>query len=127
MTTFRFTLFALVLTLSLKSQLKPAELKGKWKYLDGSGGLTGKGPGYTTEQNVIYQFSKNGTMKRFVNGKLQECSDFKLKEETLGSDPTYKSCLFFANGLRSSVKRSGDTLFIKENMADGFEYRLLRK
>jgi len=127
MANVRLTFFILLVGFSLSAQIKNKDLVGTWHYLLGYGGITGKGPGYTPEDNVFYHFSRSGRLKQSVRGKKQANLRYTLRADTTLPNSDYPSVLFYSNGHTNLVRRNGDTLFIKENMADGFEYVLIKR
>lgn len=125
----RFSFLAVILgySLSASAQLNTKELAGKWLYMSGSGGITGKGPGIRPEDKVIYHFSKNGQVRHFQKGKLRETQRFTLSKAGDSSALLYTTQINYSNGHTQLAGIKADTLYLKDSMADGFELVLLRK
>jgi hypothetical protein len=124
----RFTFLVLIggLSFSASAQLKTKELAGKWLYLRGSGGITGKGPGFRPEDKVIYHFSKNGQVRHCQKGKPKETQLFTLSKAGDSADSLYRTQINYSNGHTQLAGIKADTLYLKDSMADGFELVLLR-
>jgi hypothetical protein len=124
----RFTFLVLIggMSLSVSGQLKTKDLVGKWLYLRGSGGITGKGPGFKPEDKVIYRFSKNAEVRHYQKGKPKGKQNFTLSKAGDPIDPMYTTQIKYSNGHTQLAGIKADTLYLKDSMADGFELVLLR-
>lgn len=127
MLNFRLIIVFISLNTSFFAQMKNTELAGKWHYLRSSGGITGKGPGYTKAEQVVFHFSKNGKYRDCRKGKQIQTLRFTLKSAAVSSDQGFNTLIQYSNSMTHLARRSGDTLYLKENVADGFDYVLFRK
>ncbi|MDI1353483.1 MAG: hypothetical protein PSX36_01105 [bacterium] len=113
--------------------MKPAsgfpqkKLFAHWNFLSGSGGITGKGPGWTKENQIHIQFKKNGSYYFFENGKPKTCDKFLLIEKNSLLTGQKVNMIDYRNGSDQSFRISGDTLFLQDEMQDGFSYIFLKK
>lgn len=123
------TLFVLSSLFLLFFAAKPKtaqHLYGKWKYCSGSGGFTGKGPAWNAADNIYFEFKKNGKFKKTENKKNVENDSFKI--EVLKSSEQKTDAFKLVFSMRPSMLAviTGDTLYLNEDVADGFSYVFAR-
>jgi hypothetical protein len=103
------------------------QLQGKWSYVSGSGGFTGKGPGYTKEQKVVFEFQKKGKFQRTEKGKVLTKDSYQLLLPTMVSAGAETFVIKYQNSMEQNAMLKSDTLYLQEAVADGFSYVLVRE
>lgn len=120
-----FILLSLLFSLSARAQTSKTEVKkisGRWLYLSGSGGFTGKGPGWVVGSNIQFEYKKNGRFSKIENEKKTEKDKFKIMAKV-----GQASLLIYKNLPVQRYEIKSDTLFLSDTMADGFQYIFVRK
>ena len=102
-------------------------LYGTWLYESGSGGITGKGPGWTSEQGITIQFKRRGCCITRENGKVKSRQRFKirLQKTQFYEDPVW--VIDYKKNQDQLFEIKDKVLLLQDNAVDGFSYRYLRK
>jgi hypothetical protein len=103
-----------------------ASLVGKWKYLSSSGGITGRGAGWNETSTIIFEFKKKGTFKKIENKKTTTSDTFSTESTAAGDSGEKNLKIIFKNQPAMVASFTNDTLFLQEDVADGFEYVFVR-
>lgn len=115
-----------VLTGSKSKPKIDAALIGKWKYITGSGGFTGKGPGWDATTGIYFEFKKKGNFKKIENKKTTQCDNFTTEIKATNEVGEKVIKISFKKQLALLASFSADTLFLQEDVADGFSYVFVR-
>jgi hypothetical protein len=121
-------LFCCLILLLLQgfAQKKSSAIFGKWNYHSGSGGFTGKGPGWTEADKVTLDLKKNGTYCLQQNSKPLIADKFRLtKIKSIYGE--MRDCLDLKKHMDQSFILHGDTLLLTDEVHDGFSYIFIRK
>lgn len=118
--------FLLVALFCVAAIPKPEKrIIGTWSYLSGSGGFTGKGPGWTREQQIEFVFKKNGKFFSRANKKIIASDRYTVQSNSKTQDQVVT--LQFQKQITMAAFVRADTLFLTEQVADGFSYIFLKK
>jgi hypothetical protein len=124
---FSFFLFTLICCKSVKNNSSDP-LTGSWQYVTSSGGFTGKMVVWEPNSNIVIEFTKNSKYKRSENGKITLEGDFALKQsKSMISGEEENLIDYGSNNPVQSYKISNDTLYLRDEIADGFSYVFVRK
>ena len=124
-------LCCLMLVFFILSGSKPkpkidASLVGKWKFLSSSGGITGRGAGWDDKSMIVFEFKKKGTFKKIENKKTTVTDTFSTESVAAGDSGEKNVKIIFKNQTAMIASFTGDTLFLQEDVADGFGYIFVR-
>lgn len=108
-----------------KTKVDPA-LIGKWKYLSSSGGITGRGASWDEKSKIIFEFKKKGTFKKIENKKTTASDTFSTENIAAGDNGEKSLRIIFKNQSTMIASFTNDTLFLQEDVADGFGYVFVR-
>lgn len=125
-------LCCLMLVFFILSGSKPkpkidAVLVGKWKYLSSTGGITGKGAGWDEKSTILFEFKKKGTFKKIENKKTVLCDSFSTETQVVAEGGENLIKINFKNQMAMLASIKSDTLFLQEDVADGFSYVFVRQ
>lgn len=103
---------------------------GSWEWAQSSGGIAGVV--YTPETQGYSQtieFNANDIYKRYRDGQLQEETHYTLLQDTSILSNTVVDMVQYEDDIRQSFSFSsnGDTLFLKDDVFDGFDYIYIRR
>jgi hypothetical protein len=127
---FFFLFFFVSSAVGQKAQQAPPvqkRLYGQWKFHASSGGFSGKGPGWPANAKICVEFKRNGSYRFFENGKTKQKDKFKLVERKTVFGAELLPVIDFANNLDQTYEIKGDTLYLRDAVADGYSYQFLRK
>ena len=127
-----FLILALVLTgVSCKKVTAPneasKELFGSWTYVSNTGGFTGAGGSNRFSEDAWVEFTESGSFKVYVGSVKQSQKDFKLELKESIYDVNPRTALVYDNGEYETYQISNDTLYLSDEMFDGYTYRFIRK
>jgi hypothetical protein len=127
-----FALLFLGLTiLSCAQQLSSKEpvkaIVGKWRFVSSSGGFSGKGVDWKASDKILAEYKKNGNYKLTSSGKLKKQDHFSISKGRGIRSGEQTELLHFKNSIEQEFHIKGDTLFLDENVHDGFSYIFIRK
>lgn len=126
--------FLVVSTLFLSScyklQVPNEEAKrifGSWQFHSSTGGLSGQGAQGLTQEHWI-SYSEKGKYTLNKNDKQLEKSKFRYetRNSIMGGERTM-IIYHVASFSTQSFTVSGDTLYLVDEMYDGFDYKFVRK
>jgi hypothetical protein len=124
---FIFLVVALVNCKSTKTN-SSYPLVGSWQYMTSSGGFTGKMAVWEPNSNVMIEFTKNSKYKRSENNKITIEDNFTLKRaKSMVSGEEENLIGYTSNSPDQSYRISNDTLYLRDEIADGFSYIFVRK
>ncbi len=103
------------------------KLFGQWIFHSSSGGFTGQGADWATTDNIIILFKNNGTYQRTGKAMPAVKDTFKFVKgaSILSEEQVY--LIDYKNNIDQSFSIKGDTLFLFDEVHDGFSYTFLRK
>ncbi len=127
-----FFILALVLTgVSCKKVTAPndasKELFGSWTYDGNTGGFTGAGGSNRFSEDTWVEFTESGSFKVYVGSVKQSQKNFTIefKESIYDVDP--RTALVYDDGDYETFQIFNDTLYLSDEMYDGYTYRFIRK
>ncbi|MEN9441735.1 MAG: hypothetical protein RLZ33_1812 [Bacteroidota bacterium] len=125
-------ILALVLTgVSCKKVTAPndasKELFGSWTYDSNTGGFTGAGGSNRFSEDAWVEFTESGSFKVYVGSVKQSQKDFTLELKESIYDVNPRTTLVYDNGEYETYQISNDTLYLSDEMFDGYTYRFIRK
>lgn len=127
-----FFILALVLTgVSCKKVTAPndasKELFGSWNYDGNTGGFTGAGGSNRFSEDAWVEFTESGSFKVYVGSVKQSQKNFTIefKESIYDVDP--RTALVYDDGDYETFQIFNDTLYLSDEMYDGYTYRFIRK
>lgn len=97
---------------------------GEWQFRSDSGGWAGSGGSSLTEENWI-DISEKGIFKMYKGSKKIEKSHFTLETHT--GFYNYKLVFKERSPRSMTYKVDADTLWLSEEVADGYSYKYVRK
>ena len=103
------------------------ELFGSWTYDSNSGGLMGSGGSNRFSVDSSVEFTESGNFKVYVGSVQQSQKNFtiELKESIYDVNP--REALVYDNGDYETFQIFNDTLYLSDEMYDGYTYRFIRK
>lgn len=106
---------------------KSKELFGSWTYDSNSGGLMGAGGSNRFSVDSSVEFTESGNFKVYVGSVQQSQKNFtiELKESIYDVNP--REALVYDNGDYETFQIFNDTLYLSDEMYDGYTYRFIRK
>lgn len=124
-------LCCLMLVFFILSGSKPktkidAAIVGQWKYLSSSGGITGRGAGWDEKSKIIFEFKKKGTFKKIENKKTTLIDTYSTESGLTAESAEKNLKIIFKNQMHMTASFNNDTLFLQEDVADGFSYVFIR-
>lgn len=103
------------------------ELFGSWTYDSNSGGLIGAGGSNRFSEDAWVEFTESGSFKVYVGSVKQSQKDFTLELKESIYDINPRTALVYDNGEYETYQISNDTLYLSDEMFDGYTYRFIRK
>jgi len=130
-TTFLFLLFLSGILASCKKITTPTDeskkLFGSWTYDGNTGGFTGAGGSNRFSVDAWVEFTENGSFNVFVGSVKQSSKNFTLELKESIYDVNPRTALVYDNGEYETYQISNDTLYLSDEMFDGYTYRFIRK
>lgn len=103
------------------------ELFGSWNYDGNTGGFTGAGGSNRFSEDAWVEFTTSGSFKVYVGSVKQSQKDFTLELKESIYDINPRPALVYDNGEYETYQISNDTLYLSDEMYDGYTYRFIRK
>lgn len=103
------------------------ELFGSWTYDSNSGGLIGVGGSNRFSEDASVKFTESGCFKVYVGSVKQSQKNFTLELKKSIYDVNPRTALVYNNGDFETIQISNDTLYLSDEMYDGYTYRFIRK
>ena len=105
------------------------KLFGKWRFVSSSGGFAGTG-NTSYSSNDLYEYKENGTFSHYEGNQLIDQSSFSLQLGPSIFSQTDQLLIHFG-GLSPQLSQSfvidQDTLFLSEEVYDGFQYVFVKQ
>lgn len=105
------------------------KLFGKWRFVSSSGGFAGTG-NTNYSSNDLYEYKENGTFSHYEGNQLIDQSSFSLQLGPSIFSQTDQLLIHFG-GLSPQLSQSfvidQDTLFLSEEVYDGFQYVFVKQ
>jgi hypothetical protein len=105
------------------------KLFGKWRFVSSSGGFAGTG-NTSYSSNDIYEYKENGTFSHYQGNQLIDQSSFSLHLGPSIFSQTDQLMIHYG-GLSPQLSQSfvidQDTLFLSEEVYDGFQYVFVKQ
>jgi len=105
------------------------KLFGKWRFVSSSGGFAGTGNS-SYSSNDIYEYKENGTFSHYQGNQLIDQSSFSLQLGPSIFSQTDQLMIHYG-GLSPQLSQSfvidQDTLFLSEEVYDGFQYVFVKQ
>ena len=102
---------------------------GKWRFVSSSGGFAGTG-NTSYSSNDVYEYKENGTFSHYQGNQLIDQSSFSLQLGPSIFSQTDQLLIHFG-GLSPQLSQSfvidQDTLFLSEEVYDGFQYVFVKQ
>lgn len=103
------------------------EIIGTWSYKSNDGGFSGTGGSTRFSSNSTIEFSDKGVYKEFDGTKKIEKYRFSIQMSSNSVYLPYEVVFENAEILSYNYIINSDTLYLNENVADGFSYVFVRK
>ena len=105
------------------------KLFGKWRFVSSSGGFAGTG-NTSYSSNDVYEYKENGTFSHYQGNQLIDQSSFSLQLGPSIFSQTAQLLIHYG-GLSPQLSQSfvidQDTLFLSEEVYDGFQYVFVKQ
>jgi hypothetical protein len=105
------------------------KLFGKWRFVQSYGGFAGTG-NTSYSSNDVYEYKENGTFSHYEGNQLIDQSSFSLQLGPSIFSQTDQLLIHFG-GLSPQLSQSfvidQDTLFLSEEVYDGFQYVFVKQ
>jgi hypothetical protein len=105
------------------------KLFGKWRFVSSSGGFAGTG-NTSYSSNDVYEYKENGTFSHYQGNQLIDQSSFSLQLGPSIFSQTDQLLIHYG-GLSPQLSQSfvidQDTLFLSEEVYDGFQYVFVKQ
>ena len=100
---------------------------GTWRFVYSSGGLWGGGNA-SFDATDTYEYKENGTFSHRKDGQLIDQMNFSLQLGTSITSQTDQLMIHYgAGGYRQSFQIQNDTLFLSDEVYDGFQYVFVKE
>jgi hypothetical protein len=100
---------------------------GTWRFVYSSGGLWGGGNA-SFDATDTYEYKENGTFSHRKDGQLIDQMNFSLQLGTSITSQTDQLMIHYgAGGYRQSFQIQNDTLFLSDEVYDGFQYVFVKQ
>jgi len=104
-----------------------AQLPGKWKWIESSGGIDGRTETpESTGDAVTIEFTLT-TMKKFVNGNLESVVDYKIQSGFSIRTTQNTDLVVYENGTKQSVELNANFLVLYEECYDCFQHNYIKE
>ena len=105
------------------------KLFGKWRFVSSSGGFAGTG-NTSYSSNDVYEYKENGTFSHYQGNQLIDQSSFSLQLGPSIFSQTDQLLVHYG-GISPQLSQSfvidQDTLFLSEEVYDGFQYVFVKQ
>ena len=103
------------------------KLFGTWRFVYSSGGLWGGGNA-SFDATDTYEYKENGTFSHRKDEQLIDQMNFSLQLGTSITSQTDQLMIHYgAGGYRQSFQIQNDTLFLSDEVYDGFQYVFVKQ
>ena len=103
------------------------KLFGKWRFVSSSGGFAGTG-NTSYSSNDLYEYKENGTFSHYQGNQLIDQSSFSLQLGPSITSQTDQLLIQYGTvGYKQSFQISNDTLFLSDEVFDGFQYVFVKQ
>jgi len=103
------------------------KLFGTWRFVSSSGGFSGAGNA-SFDATDTYEYKENGTFSHRKDGQLMDQMNFSLQLGTSITGQTDQLMIHYGLvGYRQSFQIQNDTLFLSDEVYDGFQYVFVRE
>ena len=103
------------------------ELFGIWRFVSSSGGFAGTG-NTSYSSNDLYEYKENGTFSHYQGNQLIDQSSFSLQLGPSITSQTDQLLIQYGTvGYKQSFQISNDTLFLSDEVFDGFQYVFVKQ
>ena len=100
---------------------------GTWRFVYSSGGLWGGGNA-SFDATDTYEYKENGTFSHRKDGQLIDQMNFSLQLGPSISSQTDQLLIQYGTvGFKQSFQISNDTLFLSDEVYDGFQYVFVKQ
>jgi hypothetical protein len=100
---------------------------GTWRFVYSSGGLWGGGNA-SFDATDTYEYKENGTFSHRKDEQLIDQMNFSLQLGTSITSQTDQLMIHYgAGGYRQSFQIQNDTLFLSDEVYDGFQYVFVKQ
>ncbi|MEN9422445.1 MAG: hypothetical protein RLZZ107_1926 [Bacteroidota bacterium] len=100
---------------------------GKWRFVSSSGGFAGTG-NTSYSSNDLYEYKENGTFSHYEGNQLIDQSSFSLQLGTSITGQTNQLMIHYGVvGYQQSFQINNDTLFLSDEVYDGFQYVFVKQ
>ena len=130
---YKISHFVLVLVLfsSCKKIETPNEqsklLFGAWKYISSSGGFSGGGVSEIGFVDKGVEFTNKGQRFDYNNGKKEEGNNYSFETKKSIFSGQDEVMISYKNSFSQSFKISNDTLYLSDEVNDGYNYIYLKR
>ena len=129
-TTILLSLLAVLLFGCGKIDTPNAESKkifGTWRFVYSSGGFSGAGNS-SYDATDTYEYEDNGTFSHRKGGQLLDQMSFSLQlGQSISSQTDELLIQYGVVGYKQSFQISNDTLFLSDEVFDGFQYVFVKQ
>jgi hypothetical protein len=105
------------------------KLFGKWRFVSSSGGFAGTG-NTSYSSNDLYEYKENGTFSHYQGNQLIDQSSFSLQLGPSIFSQTDQLLIHYG-GISPQLSQSfvihQDTLYLSEEVYDGFQYVFVKQ
>lgn len=100
---------------------------GKWRFVSSSGGFSGAGNS-SFDATDTYEYKENGTFSHRKDGQLIDQMSFSMQLGPSITGQTDQLLIHYgAAGITQSFQIQNDTLFLSDEVYDGFQYVFVRE
>jgi hypothetical protein len=100
---------------------------GTWRFVYSSGGFSGAGNS-SYDATDTYEYEENGTFSHYKGSQLLDQSSFSLQLGPSIMSQTDQLLIQYGTvGYKQSFQISNDTLFLSEEVYDGFQYVFVKQ
>jgi len=105
---------------------KFSPLLGKWKFIESSGGFTGIGAGWSVDNNIIIEFRKNGVFLHYEKGRIRQKDRYRINERRSRLTEELIHVIDFDVNMDQIFEVKRDTLFLQDDVQDGFNFVFIK-
>ena len=100
---------------------------GSWSYDSNFGGNAGTGESKRFKNDTWVEFTEKGYFKVYLGSKKQSQKQFKIKMVETIYDASHRPAIYYVNGDFETYQISHDTLYLSDEIYDGYTYRFIKK
>jgi hypothetical protein len=126
-----FIIPSLLIIFGCKKMATPTEeskaLFGSWQYKSNSGGFSGAGENASFSSENWIEFTEKGVFRQYKGSKKESQKRFKIELKESIYDNDLRPAIVYRNKKYETFQIVEDTLYVSDEIYDGYTNRYVRK